>query len=217
VREHLPALAALGAASPFYEGADTGLASERPKICDLLPRQGLPPALGSLDELAATFAWGAASGRFSDAAGWWWEARLHPVLGTIELRAPDAQATIADTAAIAAVAHALVRWLGARHDAGELPPPAPAWRIGENRWSACRFGVEGTWADVRTGAVRPTREHLHTLLDELAPAAREAGCGDELAAARDLVERPRAAQARELARERGVHGLARDMTRRFLG
>src|SRR5919204_4039056 len=43
LREELPALAALGAAAPYYQGVDTGLASVRPKLCDLLPRQGVPP------------------------------------------------------------------------------------------------------------------------------------------------------------------------------
>ena len=49
----------------------------------------------------------------------------------------------ADAAAVAAVAHALVVELAERHDAGELPPPAPSWRIAENRWSASRPGAPG--------------------------------------------------------------------------
>ncbi|MBI5104250.1 MAG: YbdK family carboxylate-amine ligase [Solirubrobacterales bacterium] len=217
LREHLPALAALGAASPFYEGADMGLASVRPKICDLLPRQGVPPAIGSWEEHADAFGWGLASGRFADPAQWWFEARLHPLHGTVEVRVPDAQSTVEDTVAIAAVVHALVVSLAERHDAGELPPPAPGWRIGENRWSACRHGVEGTWCDVRTGATRPMREHLEAWVDELQPVARRLGCAAELAHARDLIARPRARMAREVAGEAGVEGLARWLAARFLG
>jgi glutamate---cysteine ligase / carboxylate-amine ligase len=216
VREHLPALAALGAASPFYEGADTGLASVRPKVCDLLPRQGVPPHVESWEALADAFAWGRASGRFTEPAQWWWEARLHPVHGTVEVRVPDAQATVRDVAAIAAVVHALVATLAERHAAGEALPSAPSWRIGENRWTACRHGVEGTWADVRTARARPMREHLHDLLDSLGPAADRLGCGAQLDDARDLIERPRALQARALAGEVGVRGLAEALADRFL-
>src|SRR5688500_15221174 len=61
LRSHLPELAALAANAPYYAGEDTGLASVRPKICDLLPRQGVPPALESWDELAAAHAWGEAA------------------------------------------------------------------------------------------------------------------------------------------------------------
>jgi carboxylate-amine ligase len=216
LREQLPALAALGAGSPFYEGADTGLASVRPKICDLLPRQGVPPAIASWDALAEAFAWGRASGTFRDPGQWWWEARLHPLHGTVEVRVPDAQPTVAEAAAIAAVVHALVAWLAARHDAGDALGASDTWRIGENRWSACRHGVDGPWADPRTGAARPMRDHLHALLDELAPVARDLGCGAELDAARDHVERPRAAIARSVAGEDGVEGLARWLAGRFL-
>jgi carboxylate-amine ligase len=189
----------------------------RPKICDLLPRQGVPPGIPSWEALAEAFAWGRTSGRFADPGQWWWEARLHPLHGTVEVRAPDAQATVADNAAIAAVVHALVATLAARHDAGEVLGMAPSWKIGENRWSACRHGVEGVWIDAATGAARPMREHLHALLDALAPAGRTLGCAGELDAARDLVEHPRAARARAVAREAGAPGLAAYLADRFLG
>jgi carboxylate-amine ligase len=210
LREHLPAIAALSAASPFYEGQDTALASVRPKLCDLLPRQGVPPLLPDWETYAAALGWGRDGHTFGD-AHWWWEARPHPVHGTIEVRVADTQATVADTAAIAAVVHALVATLAVRHDAGDLPAPAPGWRIGENRWTACRHGVRGAWTDARTGAVTPMADHLHDLLDALAPAATGLGCADELAAARDLVERPRA----ELARALGPHGVAAALADRF--
>jgi carboxylate-amine ligase len=216
LRAHLPALAALGAASPFYEGRDTGLASVRPKICDLLPRQGVPPAMPSWEALAGAFAWGRTSGRFPDPAQWWWEARLHPVHGTVEVRVPDAQATIADVAAIAAVVHALVATLAARYDTGDVLDMPASWRIGENRWSACRHGVEGEWADPVTGARQPMREQLHALLDDLGPAATDLGCAAELDAARDLVQRPRARAAREIAGRHGIPAYVADLADRFL-
>src|SRR5690606_41798722 len=61
-------LAALGADAPFLGGRDTGLASVRPKLCDLLPRQGVPPALPSWEALADAFAWGRRGGTFHDPA-----------------------------------------------------------------------------------------------------------------------------------------------------
>jgi carboxylate-amine ligase len=209
LREELPAIAALSAGAPFYEGVDTALASVRPKLCDLLPRQGVPPELPSWAAYAEALGW--PGRRFGDAQ-WWWEARPHPVHGTIEVRVADTQATVADSAAIGAVAHALVATLADRHDAGDLPPAAPSWRIGENRWSACRHGVAGAWTDVRDGTRRPMAEHLAWLLGAIAPAARRLGCDAELAAARDLVERPRAASARAL----GPRGMAADVADRFL-
>jgi carboxylate-amine ligase len=217
IREELPALAALGAGSPFYEGRDSGLASARPMVCDLLPRQGVPPAFASWAELGDAFAWGRDTGAFPDPSQWWWEARLHPLHGTVEIRVPDTQATVADTVAIAAVGHALVAHLAERARAGEELGAAPSWRIAENRWSACRHGVSGRWHDARSGRSEPMADHLHELLDTLAPAARELRCAGELEAARDLVERPRAEQARAVATDGGAPAVAAWLANRFIG
>ena len=77
--------------------------------------------------------------------------------------------------AIAAVAQALVVSLAELHDAGERFGVAPAWRIEENRWSACRHGVTGTMADLRTGAPSATSELLHGLIERLQPYAARLG------------------------------------------
>lgn len=195
LRSYLPELAALAANAPFHAGRDTGLASVRPLISQQLPRQGVPPVLPSWEAYAqalAFVAWGG-GGR------WWWELRPHPQHGTLELRVPDTQPTVAEAAAVAAVAHALPVWLAERHDAGEALPVHETWRIEENRWSACRWGVEGELRDLDSGASEPTRARLHALLDRLEPIAARLGCAAELAAARELVQRNGALRLREAA------------------
>ena len=176
LRGHLPLIAALAANAPYYAGEDTGLASVRPKISELLPRQGVPPPLVSWEELEAALRWARV-----EHSQWWWEARLHPDFGTLEVRVPDTQTTVAETGAVAAVVHALVAWLAERHAAGEDLAAPPSWRIAENRWSACRHGLDGTMADLVTGEVTTTRERLAALLDDLAPVAERLGCAAELA------------------------------------
>ncbi|MEA2283300.1 MAG: glutamate---cysteine ligase / carboxylate-amine ligase [Solirubrobacteraceae bacterium] len=188
LRAYLPELAALAASGPFLAGWDTGLASVRPKLSGLLPRQGVPPVMPSWDAYVEALRWGAAAGATPDPGRWWWELRPHPAHGTLEVRVPDAQARLADAGAVAAVVQALVARLAARHDAGDLPEPAATWRIEENRWAACRDGVEGTMADLATGRRMPTRERLHALLAEIAPEAERLGCAGELRAAGALAD-----------------------------
>jgi carboxylate-amine ligase len=193
LRSHLPEIAALAANAPFHGGRDTGLASGRPPISGLLPRQGIPPVLGSWAEYAAALEW------VGDPARWWWELRLHPLHGTLELRVPDTQTTVRDAAAVAAVTQCLAVRLADRHDAGEPLPAVPAWRIEENRWRACRYGVEGEMFDLRTGERQPARTLLHALLDDLEPVAERLCCAGELALARGLVERNGAMRMRDAA------------------
>jgi glutamate---cysteine ligase / carboxylate-amine ligase len=199
LRAWLPLLAALAANAPFHEGRDTGMASIRPQIAELLPRQGIPPALASWESFAAALAWGAASGAVPDARRWWWELRAHPAFGTLELRVPDAQTTIEDAGAVAALAHALVGWLAARHDAREPLETAEEWRLEENRWSAARWGMDAALADLSTGERVPARERLSVLLAELAPVAEQLGCAAELAGVERLAARGGAVRQREVA------------------
>ena len=114
---------------------------------------------------------------------------------------PDAQATVADAAAVVAVAHALVVWLAERHDAGEPLPATPTWRIEENRWRACRYGVEGELRDLAHAASRSppgldcTRCSTSSSRSPRGSAARRSS-----ARARALVERNGAMRLRDAAR-----------------
>jgi carboxylate-amine ligase len=216
VRSYLPCVAALAANAAFYEGDDTGLASIRPNLAELLPRQGIPPVLGSWEEYAAALRWGAATGAFPDAGYWWWELRPHPRFGTLEFRVPDSQATIADGVAIATVVQALVVWLAERHRAGEELAVSPRWRIEENRWSACCLGVEGWWVDPETDARRRTRERLRELLQTLAPIAERLGSRAALEHAAQMVEVNGAVAQRRAGADGGARTVARLLVERFL-
>jgi carboxylate-amine ligase len=215
LRSHLPELGALAANAPLQAGHECGLASVRPLIAGMLPRQGVPPVFESWQELAGDLEWGAAAGRLDGSRGWWWELRLHPELGTVELRVPDAQSTIADAAAVVATACALVLWLAALYDGGELPPVAPSWRIAENRWSAARHGVHGRMIDLRTGVTEPTGERLHALLERLGPIAARIGASGGLAHAHVLAEHNGADRQLEAAK-RGPRAAAELLCDAFL-
>ncbi len=208
LRSYLPDLAGLAANAPFHEGRDTGLASVRPSIAAMLPRQGVPPALGNWDAFERALSWGETAAVLPARQRWWWELRLHPAFGTIEVRVADTQTTVDETAAYAAVVHALVTWLGERAAAGEQLPVAPTWRIAENRWWAARYGLEASFADLVTGEREPLRGRLERLLDELAPVAARLGCAAQLERARALASGPGGAgrQRAEAARG-GLDGL----------
>jgi carboxylate-amine ligase len=217
LRSYLPEIAALAANAPYRAGVDTGLASVRPKIAELLPRQGVPPALESWDEYAEALAWGRRAGTIPEPGAWWWELRPHPGFGTLELRVPDAQTTVPEAAAIAAFVHCLVAHLGELHDARETPPAVPSWRIAENRWRALRDGVEGELADLASGEPRPARERLRELRETLAAQGERLGCTAELALVDALIAENGAMRQRRAGAELGAPGLAGWLRDRFVG
>jgi carboxylate-amine ligase len=133
--------------------------------------------------------------------------------GTLEIRVPDAQSSVADAAGVASVAHALVVWLAERYDAGGARPAAAAWRIEENRWSACRDGPAGVMADLETGERTPTHLCLERLLDRLEPVARRLNAAAQLEHARLLTADGGAAAQR---RAGGPRAATRSLVERFL-
>ncbi|HEX8744788.1 MAG TPA: YbdK family carboxylate-amine ligase [Thermoleophilaceae bacterium] len=205
LRSYLPEILALSANAPYIGGLDSGMATARPKINELLPRQGVPPAISSWDEFAESLRWGAAAGNVHTPRTWWWELRPHAAYGTLEVRVPDAQSTIEDAGALAGFVVALVARLAERHDADEPLPVAPTWRIEENRWAAARHGSDGTLADLETGERRPTRDRLLALIDEVGAEA-----------ARPLAERGGYVRQRDVAGERGLPGLAAWLAEAFV-
>lgn len=208
LRSYLPAIAALAANAPFMSGEDTGLASARPLVAGLLPRQGIPPALGSWECYRALLDWYEHGGATGGERQLWWEVRLRPDFGTLEVRVADAQLTLADATAVAVVVAALGTWLASRARDGEPLPVHASERIQENRWRALRDGTAGTLLDLETGAPQPTAALVHELLDTLSPAAAALGGEAELVHAHWLVANGGAARQRALAERCGIAGLA---------
>ncbi len=208
LRRHLPLLQALAANSPFRHGRDTGLASAREVTVRGWPRSGVPRAMRDFADFEAATELLARAADVPDYTWFWWKLRPHPRLGTVEVRALDAQGTLEDTAGLVALTHCL-----ARHEA-EAPPSAdpPGEVLEEGIFRAARFGVEARLPDAE-GRLRPVAE----LLDEVLALAREhaveLGCGEDLDRLPALLSRGGGAGRQRRAYEiAGMDGLLREMT-----
>jgi carboxylate-amine ligase len=198
LRGHLPLLQALAANSPFRHGRDTGLASAREVSIRAWPRSGVPRAFRDFADFCGLARRLAAAADVPDYTWFWWKLRPHPRLGTVELRALDAQASLRDTAALAALTHCLARH-AAEHGASADPPPE---LLEEGLFRAARFGTEAELPD-HEGRLRPLRELLDEALAAAEPYAGELGCHPELEGVAELVERRGGA-----GRQRSYHGIA---------
>jgi glutamate---cysteine ligase / carboxylate-amine ligase len=161
LREALPLIGALGAASPFWFGMDSGLASARSAVIRAYPGRGVPPPLRDWEEYLETLDGIALGGGPKDHTMVWWDARLQPRLGTVELRELDVQSNLEQTAGMAALVHAIAR------RAAEQPPTdlAPAQAL---HWSSFRAVRDGLDAELLfRGRLRKARDAARELLDEL--------------------------------------------------
>jgi carboxylate-amine ligase len=207
LRSHLPEFAALSANSPFHAGERTRVASTRMLLNRSLARCGVPPAFDDWDAYAQFTAWGRAGGAIPGTSYHWWDLRLHPGLGTVELRVCDAQTELDDTISLVALFQALVACLAERYDAGEPLPVHDAHRISESLWLAAHIGAERELLDLDTGVRRPLADRVAELLETLEPTSRELGTEPELARIARLATACGADHQRRLAAEMGIEAL----------
>jgi carboxylate-amine ligase len=184
VRTYVPELLALSANSPYWQGHATGLASTRSKVFETMPRSGLPPRFDSYAEFDELVSRGRSAGFFSDYTYLWWDIRPHPNLGTVELRAFDAQTRVESVAALAALSQCLVATL-----AEQRPEPQPRTFIDENKWRAARYGLDADLIDLAHDSERPARDAVRELLTTVEAAARRLGCAAELSEVERILER----------------------------
>jgi carboxylate-amine ligase len=208
LRRHLPLLQALAANSPFRHGRDTGLASAREVTIRGWPRSGVPRAMRDFDDFCATAALLARAADVPDYTWFWWKLRPHPRLGTVEIRALDAQASLEDTAALVALTHCLVHH--AAQSAPGLDPPAEV--LEEGAFRAARFGVDAELPDP-DGRLRPVTELLDAALALARDHADELDCADALDVLPALLRRGGGAGRQRAAHEIGGMGaLLRELT-----
>jgi glutamate---cysteine ligase / carboxylate-amine ligase len=198
LRVHVPLLLALAANSPFWQGRDTGLAAARVPVFGAFPRVGIPRAFDTYEEYVEAVDVLLRCSAFPEPTFLWWDVRLQPRLGTIELRIMDAQTRAADNAALAALVQSVVRLevMEGYADAAIADRPEV---LDENRFLATRDGICADFIDPEAGGHRPARAILEDLLAACAPHAADLGCEAELAAVVSLAAAPGHERQRMLA------------------
>ena len=193
----LAPLLALSASSPFWRGEPTGLASSRQMVFSAFPRSGPPPRFRDYADYAEVVGQLERSGCIADYTHIWWDIRLHPRLGTIEIRICDAVTRITDAVAIAAYCQALVKRLCERYEAGEKIPSFHRILTSENKWLAARYGLEAPVMDLGSGRRNrvPLARLIRWTVSDLEPHARELGSERELEGILDILARGSSADA----------------------
>jgi carboxylate-amine ligase len=186
---YLPHFLALSASSPYWMGADTGLASYRSKVFEALPTAGLPYQLSGWDEFEKYMDLLITSRTIESIREVWWDIRPHPNFGTVELRICDGIPTLDEIGCVAALAQCLVDRFDRQLDHGyTLPEPRP-WLVRENKWRAARYGLDAEIVIDNSGRLQPVRDAITDLVDDLLPVARRLDCATELETIPRLIER----------------------------
>lgn len=203
IRTHIPLINALAANSPFWFGEDSGLASARTVIFRSYPRAAMAPEFRDFAHFAKVTREVCAAAGLRDPTHIWWDARIHPALGTIEVRAADAQFDLRAAAALSALVHCLVR-IEAERDQSDIPSREA---LAESSFQATRHGLDANLLN-RSARPVPARELGLECLEAAASVAGELGCQPELDYVATLLEGGSGADRQlRVHAERGMDGL----------
>ena len=206
----LPLVLALSANSPYLAGQATGLASNRAEILAQLPRSGAPPAFGSFEGWERFVQRFVTAGLADGYTRFWWDARPHPSLGTLEIRMPDQPTALERTIALTALLQALCAHFAEAGDGAA----ADRGVYQQNRWAALRYGAEAKLlhpVDDRTATVGDLAREL---LQTLAARVEELGTAELVGAIAD--GQPEGRRQLEIGRARGLDAVSSDVVERTL-
>ncbi len=173
VQAYLPLLLALSTSSPFFQGIDTGLMSYRTKLFEALPLAGIYEQVDDWQSFVEEIRFLQNVGVIESIKDLWWDARPHPVFGTLEIRACDLPTRFADILGLTALIQAFVAALA------EEPNFTTACNqqiLRCNKWQAVRYGLEGQFIDPFgfLGFGKMTiRDAVLRLLQKVKPFARK--------------------------------------------
>jgi carboxylate-amine ligase len=174
LRPVLPLLLAISANSPFLDGRDTGLHSARSQsFTKSFPRCGIPDAFGGWQAYREYIEFLVRTNSIVEFTQIWWSVRPHFSFGTVEVRICDAQATVQESDALAALMVACVAQ--AARDVDEAVPFAdpPPRLVEENTWRAIRYGLDGAMIDLDRAEEFSARDGIDRLLAWTAPVRSE--------------------------------------------
>jgi carboxylate-amine ligase len=180
MRYFLPHILALSSNSPFWMGMETGFKSYRSKVFERFPRTGIPDVFANWADYETFVNLLVKTNCIDNGKKIWWDIRPHPFFETIEIRVCDIPMRLDETLAIAALIQATAAMLYKLHASNKSYRIYGRALISENKFRACRYGLDGKLIDFGKEEEVPIRklmlEYLH-LIDDVVD---ELGSRDEI-------------------------------------
>ncbi len=139
---YLPVFLGISTSSPFFYGEFTGLNSYRTKIFEQLPRAGIPEYFENFDEFEKLYNELLNGGFIQSIKDIWWDVRIHPDLGTVELRVCDSNPDFERLELIITLMQALSFYAQENQINRYF-----CQTLKQNKWNATRYSLKGKFID----------------------------------------------------------------------
>lgn len=200
---YMPLLLSISANSPFWEGRNTGIHSNRSKIMEGLPTAGLPHLVRNWSEYTWLINHLIHTGFINTIREIWWDIRPHHNFGTVEVRVCDMPCNLNQVLALTALVQCMVVNLSDEIDEGTFQSDFHPMMVQQNKWRATRYGADAQLVNhdhFQQQAVPEITSHLVELLE---PTAEKLDCVRELQLNQQLHTQTGAAQQLTIFEETG--------------
>ncbi|MDJ1134307.1 carboxylate-amine ligase [Streptomyces iconiensis] len=208
LRPWLPALTAMAANSPLWNGRDTGFSSWRTVAYGRWPVAGPQPFFRDAGDYQARTAALIEAGVIRGRGQLYWQARLSDRYPTVEVRAMDTQLTAEEAVMFAGLTKALVTTLAEQARRGRKPRSVPQELLSAAVWRGARDGLDTSLPDPETARSAPGAEVVGALMELVAPALEDTGDLDRVAGSVARLLRDGTGAARQRAALEGDGGPA---------
>lgn len=135
---YLPLFLALSTSSPFFDREFTGLNSYRSKVFEQLPRAGIPEYFDSYNHFSELISSLKENGVINTINDVWWDVRIQPKFGTIELRICDSINDLRRIELLVTLFQALCLYAQDAYHERFFHQI-----VKQNKWNAVRYSLDG--------------------------------------------------------------------------
>ncbi len=135
---YLPLFLSLSTSSPFFDREFTGLHSYRTKVFEQLPRAGIPEYFDNYNHFSELILSLKENGVINTINDVWWDVRIQPKFGTIELRICDTINDLRRIELIVMLFQALCFYAQSAYHEKMFHQI-----VKQNKWNAVRYSLDG--------------------------------------------------------------------------
>jgi len=187
-RRWIPALLAISANSPFFEGVNTGFKSSRTMQFGAFPKTNIPVKIDSFESYISLVEQLIKTESIQKTRQIWWKIRPHLDYGTLEYRICDAQRSLKRTKMLVALTQALVHSYDQKVRINKNIEDMNYEILNDAFWKSMRFGFDSIITDCFDGQKISLKNYIYKMIDNIYPSLEDLGNHDAIETVEDILK-----------------------------